>query len=167
MKRKAAFVLLLSLIALATIMPLQQALADTAQDRLQVGTVFELASVRGMAYEHTANRTTEAKVSLKLTVTDVNGSRVRFKITSGEITLGDSVYAVTDGQGGALLRKFGWATLQGEAKFSNGQVFKFHLDGMLHLERAGLLLAGLAGGLGNDTEQTRLRLLIRLSRSQQ
>ena len=167
MNGKAAFVLLLSLIALATMVPVQQVLADTAQDRLHAGDVFELVSVRGMAYEHAANRTAEAKVSLKLTVTEVNGSRVRFKITSGEITLGDSVYAVTDGQGGALLRRFGWATLQGEAKLPNGQVFKFHLDGMLHLERAGLLLAGLTGGLGNDTEQIRLRLLMRLSKGQQ
>ena len=165
MKKTTTLVLLLSLIALTTIAPLQQVVADNAQDRLQVGDMFELVSVRGMAYEHAANRTTEAKISLKLTVTDVNASRVRFKITTGEMTLGDRVYAVTDGQGGAFLRKFGWATLQGEAKLANGQMFKLHLDGMLHLERAGLVLAGLTGGLGNDNEQIRLRMLMRLSKS--
>lgn len=167
MRRTTAFLLLLSLIALTATVPVQQVFADTAQARLQVGDVFELVSVRGMAYERTADEPTTAKMTLKLTVTDVNGSRVRFKITSGEITLGDKVFAMTDGQGRAILRKFGWATLQGDAKLGNGQMFKLHLDGMLHIERAGLVLAGLAGGLGNDTEQTQLRLLMRLSRSQQ
>jgi hypothetical protein len=167
MKRTGAFVLLLSLIALTTTVPVQQVFADTAQDRLQLGDVFELVSVRGIAYDRAADEPTTAEMSLKLTVTDVNGSRVRFKITSGEITVGDKAFAVTDGQGRALLRKFGWATLQGDAKLANGKMFKLHLDGMLHIEKAGLLLTGLTGGLGNDAEQIRLRLLMRLSRSQQ
>ncbi len=166
MKRTTAFVLLLSLVALTIVVPVQQALADTPQSRLQVGDVYQLVSVRGTGLECSTNKTVEAKVSLKLTVMDVNGSRVRFKITSGEITLGEKAYTVTEGQGRVLLRKFGWVTLLGNATLTKGQVFKFRLDGMLHPERAGLVVVGLTGGLGNDTEQVRLRLVMRLSKAQ-
>jgi hypothetical protein len=164
-KRTPTFVLLLSLMALTTIVPMQQVLADTAQNGPRVGDVFEIASVRGMAYERTTDGPIEAKVSLKLAVTDVNGSRVKFKIVSGEMKIGDKTYTATDGRGGALIGKFGWATLQGNATLTRGQVFKFRLEGMLHFERTGLVLTGLTGVLGNDTEQFRLRLLMRLTRS--
>lgn len=164
LERRFALALLLSLIALAVIIPMQQALAEPPQDRLKPGDVLQLVSVRGVASGRNGDGLTEAKVSLKLTVTNVNQTRLKFTVTSGEIAFGDKVYTVTSGQGGAILRKFGWIILRGDATLTDGEEFKFRLEGMLHFERAGVVLAGLTGGLGNDSAQSRLRLLVRLSK---
>lgn len=47
---------------------------------------------------------------------------------------------------------------------SDGSLFRFHLEGMLHIERPGLVIAGLAGPLANDASHYVLRLMTRIER---
>lgn len=156
--------LFLALVALAVVVPVHQAVADEPHG-VQVGDVLKLESVKGTAHGAGQNERMKATLSLTLTVTSVNKTRVRFAVTSGQISFGDNTYTVTSGEGGAVLAKFGWITLHGNTTLSTGKMFGFRLEGMIHRERPGLSLAGLAGGIGDESSRSRLRFAAKLSRS--
>jgi hypothetical protein len=164
MKRRLALAALLGLILLGVIVSGYQAVADPT-GAPAVGQVFRLESVRGMARDPSSGELKRATLTLTLTTTHVNDTRVRFTITGGQITIGDSIYTLSSGEGGAIVRKFGWVVLRGETTLASGEVFKFRLEGMLHIERAGLLVVGLAGGIGHEDNRIFLNFLARLSKA--
>ena len=163
MKRTLVLATLLGLILLAVVASDYQAVADPT-DAPVVGQALRLEPVRGMARDPSSGESKHATLALTLTITQVNNTRVRFMITGGQITIGDSIYAVSSGEGGAIVRRFGWIVLRGETTLADGEVFKFRLEGMLHIERAGLLVVGLAGGIGHEDNRIFLNFLARLSK---
>ena len=164
MQSKYLSLLLLTVIALAVVVPMQQAFAEE-QPGLQVGDVLKLESVKGTARTADEEGMMRATLSMTLSVSSVNKTRVRFTVTSGQISFGDNVYTVTSGEGGAIAGKFGWIALHGSAASSSGTVLQFRLEGMFHHERPGLNLAGLFGGIGDEDNRTVLRFVARLSKS--
>jgi len=163
LKKKIALVLL-GLIALGIAFAGNQVLAADDQPGPTVGQVLQLESVRGSARELGSGERVPATLKLTLTVTHVNGSRVRFEIVGGQVSFGDSTYQVTSGGGHAIARKFGWAEIRGNATLPNGEAHKFRLEGMLHIERPGLTLIGLAGAIGNEQDRALLDCVVRLSK---
>jgi hypothetical protein len=163
LKKKLALVLL-GLIVLSITFAGNQVLAADDQTGPSVGQVFKLESVRGSAREAGSGQRIPATLTLKLTITHVNESRVRFEITSGQISFGDNTYQVTSGEGRAVIRRFGWAEIHGNTTLSNGDKQRFRLEGMLHIERPRLVLIGLAGGIGNEQNRALLDFVVRLSR---
>lgn len=164
MQSKYLSLVLLTVMSLAVVVPIHQAFADE-QRGIQVGDVLKLESVKGTAHTADEDGMTRATLSIALTVTSVNNTRVKFTVTSGQISFGDNVYTVTSGEGGAIAGKFGWITLHGSATSSVGQTLRFRLDGMFHHERPGLNLAGLFGGMGDEVSRTVLRFLAKVSKS--
>lgn len=164
MQKKLLFTLILSLVAVGLVVPIHQAMAEEPR-RLEVGDVLRVESIRGMAHESGTSDRMRADLVLTLTVTNVNDARGSFTLTSGEIGFGDNTFTVTSGEGHAIVRKFGWIVLRGSATLSSGKVFEFRLEGMLHLERPGLVLAGLAGGIRNENSHYGLRLIAKISRA--
>jgi len=164
LKRTLVLATLLGLIFLAVVASGYQAVADPT-DAPVVGQALRLESVRGMARDPSSGESKHATLTLTLTITHVNNTRVRFMITGGQITIGDSIYTVSSGEGGAIVRRFGWIVLRGETTLASGEVFKFRLEGMLHIERPGLLVVGLAGGIGHEDNRIFLNLLARLSKA--
>ncbi len=164
MQKKLMSALMLVLVSLAVVVPIAVALADQPQGP-QVGDVLKLESVRGTAYDPATEQTTKATLSLMLTVSDVDGRRLRLTVTGGQISFGDNTYSVQSGEGGALVAKFGWIAVHGIITLPDGTTFNFRLEGMLHIERKGLVVTGLIGGLGNETSRYHLRFAARLSRA--
>ena len=162
--RKKLALGLLGLIALGAALTGSQVLAADDQAAPDIGQVFRLESVRGSAREAGSGKRIPATMTLTLTVTYVNGSRVRFEIVGGQVSFGDSTYQVTSGGGHAIARKFGWAEIRGNATLPNGEAHKFRLEGMLHIERPGLTLIGLAGAIGNEQDRALLDCVVRLSK---
>jgi len=163
LKKKLALILL-GLIALGIAFADSEALAADDQAGPNVGQVFKLESKRGSAREVGSGERIPASLTLTLTVVHVNESRVRFEITSGQISFDDNTYRVTSGEGRAIVRKFGWAEIRGNATLPNGETHKFRLEGMLHIERPGLTLIGLVGGIGNEQNRVLLSCLCRISK---
>jgi len=85
-------------------------------------------------------------------------------VVSWQISIGDSVYTITSGAGHAIARRFGWITLHGKAMLPNDSVFELRLEGMFHLERPGLAVAGLMGGIADESGHSLLRFVVRLLR---
>lgn len=155
--------LFVALIAIALAVPIHQAVADEARG-LMAGDLLRMESVRGIARDPSTSKTAKATLTLTLSVNSINNARVEFTVASGQISIGDSVYTITSGAGHAIARKFGWIMLHGKAMLPNGSVFEFRLEGILHLERVGLAVAGLMGGIGDESGHSRVRLVVRLSR---
>jgi len=84
------------------VVPVHQAVADEPRG-VQAGDVLKLESAKGTAHSAGQNERMKATLSLTLTVTSVNKTRVRFAVTSGQISFGDNTYTVTSGEGGAVL----------------------------------------------------------------
>jgi len=164
MQRKYLSLLLLAVMALAVVVPMQQAFAEE-QRGLQVRDLVKLESVKGTARTADEEGMMRATLSMTLSVTSVNKTRVRFVVTSGQISFGDRVYTVTSGEGGAIAGKFGWIAVHGSAASSGGVALQFRLEGMFHHERPGLNLAGLFGAIGDGDNRTVLRIVARLSKS--
>jgi len=163
MEKKLALVLL-CLIALSSPFVVDRALAADDQTDPSVGQVLKLVSVRGAAREVGSGESIPASLTLTLTIIRVNQSRIRFEIMSGQISFGGNTYQVTSGEGRAIVRKFGWAEIHGNTTLPNGETHKFRLEGMLHIESPGLVLIGLAGGIGNEQNRAHLDCVCRLSK---
>ena len=163
MKRTLTLAALLGLILFGVVASGYQAVADPT-GAPAVGQVLKLESVRGMARDPSSGELKHATLTMTLTITRVNDTRVRFMITGGQITIGHSIYTLSSGDGGAIVRRFGWVVLRGEMTLASGEVFEFRLEGMLHIERARLLVVGLAGGMGHEDDRIFLNFLARLSK---
>jgi len=163
MRSKYLSLLLLTVMALAVVVPMQAAFAEE-QPGLQVGDVLRLESAKGAARTADEEVMMRATLSMTLSVTSVNKTRVRLTVTSGQISFGDNVYTVTSGEGGGIAFRFGWIALHGSATSSAGAVLRFRFEGMFHHERPGLNLAGLFGGIGDGDNRTVLRFVARLSK---
>jgi len=164
MQSKYPSLFFLTVMALAVVVPMQQAFADEERG-IQVGDVLKLESVKGIAHAADEKGVMRATLSIILTVTIVNKTRVRFSLTSGQITFGDKVYTVTSGEGGSIVGKFGWIILHGTATSPGGKALRFRLEGMIHHERPGLNLAGMFGAIGDEDGRTVLRFVAKLSKS--
>jgi len=133
------------------------------EELVKIGAKVRLYSVRG----HATQRGTEDKpwinASMVLVgeITEVNRSRIRIEIREGNIKIGDGNYIVKSGVARVIFRKFGWMGIVGNATSPEGTTYKFHLEGMLHIERPGLVMVGLAGPFTSDKDNYILRLLTR------
>jgi hypothetical protein len=163
LERRSVLAVLLGLILLGVVASGYQAVADSPAGP-EVGQVLTLKSVRGMARDPSSGESQKAAITLTLTVTRVNDTRVKFTITSGQITIGDRIYTLSSGEGGAIVRKFGWVSLRGETPLASGKAFKFHLEGMLHIERPGIVVVGVAGAISHEESRIFLNFLARLSK---
>jgi hypothetical protein len=130
-----------------------------------IGDKVRLQSVRGSTALRGDNmKWYNASIDLVGEITELNGTHVRFRILDGGIQVGDEHYSIAGGRLNAVYKRFGWLGIIGNATSSTGTAFGFHLEGMLHIERPGLVVAGLAGPLVNETTHYVLRLGVRLER---
>ncbi|WP_455369935.1 hypothetical protein [[Eubacterium] cellulosolvens] len=145
------------------------AVSYAQQDRLtpaQVGDLVKLESVRGKAVHRETESSEMMNASIVLTgeITEINRTRIMVKIIDGVIQTGENDYIVENGLARVLFRKFGWISVSGNATASDGSLFSFHLEGMLHIERPRLVLAGLEGLLSSEESHYGLRLMTRIQR---
>ena len=136
------------------------------QEPVKLGDLVKLESLRGHATLREIESSDMLSVSMVLTgeITEINRTRIIIKIIDGDIQLGENVYIVESGLARAIFRKFGWMAVTGNATASDGSLFRFHLEGMLHIERPKLVIAGLAGPLSNEESHYVLRLMTRIQR---
>jgi len=165
LNRKLLSVLILSLMALSAVVAVGHASTEEPRGP-QVGDLLTIESIRGNAGVPGVEENTKATLRLTVAVTEVDEKRVKFEVMSGEISFGDKAYAVNYGGGGAILQKFGWIVLSGEATLQSGELHKFRLEGMLHIEGPRLIVAGMTGGIGDEDTRTPLRVFMRISRTQ-
>jgi len=137
------------------------------QDTANVGDRVRLVSVRGFATHRGSGDEPRINASITLVgeITEINRTQVKIRILEGNIQIGDDTYTVRTGHARALVRKFGWLGVIGNATSPDGSLFKFHLEGMLHIERPRLVVVGLAGLISNETEHYVLRLFIRVEKT--
>jgi len=138
--------------------------------RIEVGDVLELKSLRGLAVdfkreENSQREVLKAEVALKVEVVEIKGSRLSFKVLDGYIKIGEDMYSVEEGRGGAVLRKFGRLGVGGTA-LNEGSEYRFYLEGMLHIESPGLVVAGLTGVFRDDGESYRLRVMAKIAKAE-
>ncbi len=136
------------------------------QDPAQIGDLFKIESVRGRATYRETDLKNMLNASMVLTgeLIEINRTRVIINIIDGNIKIGENMYTVETGLARVLFKKFGWVAITGNATDSNGISFRFHLEGLLHVERQGLVIVGLAGPLTNETSHFVLRLVTRMER---
>jgi len=148
--------------------------AETHADNkppIEVGDVLKIESRRGIAVELKVGREEnserellKAELMLKVEVAEIKDARVALKVLEGYIKIGENVYTVKEGKGRAILSKFGWLGVGGTAT-NEGAQYRFYLEGMLHIERSGLVVARLTGVFGNDEKSYRLRIMARIEKS--
>lgn len=165
LNKRLLSVLILSMVAFSTVVAVGHAAAEERRG-LQVGDLLTIESIRGTAGIPGSEDSAKATLTLTATVTEVDEKRVKFEIVSGEISFGDKTCTVNSGGGGAILGKFGWIMLSGEATPQSGELHKFRLEGMLHIEGPRLVVAGMTGGIGDEDSRTPLRVFVRISRAQ-
>jgi len=136
------------------------------QEPVKVGDLVKLESVRGRATNREIESSEMLNASIVLTgeITEINRTHIIIKILDGNIKVGENTYLVETGLARAIFKKFGWVAITGNATDSDGSLFRFHLEGMLHIERPGLVITGLAGPLANDENHYVLRLMTRIER---
>jgi len=136
------------------------------QKPAKVGDLVKLESVRGRATNRELESSEMLNASIFLTgeITEINRTRIMIKILEGNMRIGENTYIVKTGLSRTIFRKFGWVAITGNATGSDGSLFRFHLEGMLHIERPGLVITGLAGPLVNDENHYVLRLMTRIER---
>ena len=136
------------------------------QEAAKVGDLVKLESLRGRATNRKieSNEMLNASIILTGEITDINKTRILIKIIDGTLQIGEQSYQVENGLSRAIFRKFGWLAITGNASTSDGSLFRFHLEGMLHIERPGLVIVGLAGPLVNETDHYVIRLITRIER---
>lgn len=139
----------------------------TQQETAYVGDRIRLVSVRGFATHRGPEDEPRINASIALVgeITEINRTQVKIRILEGSIQIGDDTYTVRAGHARALVRKFGWLGVIGNATSPDGSLFKFHLEGMLHIERPKLVVVGLAGLISNEADQYVLRLFTRVERT--
>ena len=139
----------------------------TQQETANVGDRVRLVSVRGFATHRGPEDEPRINASIALVgeITEINRTQVKIRILEGSIQIGDNMYTVRAGHARALVRKFGWLGVIGNATSPDGALFKFHLEGMLHIERPKLVVVGLAGLISNEADQHVLRLFTRVERT--
>jgi len=164
LKKTLTPAVILALIVVAFVVPIQPASAGEP-DPLGVGDEIRVESVRGIAHDSDTDKTMKATLVLTLTVTEIDKAHAKFKVSSGQITVDDYTYTITSGAGRAIVRKFGWIIVGGKATLTTGELFEFRLEGMLHIERPRLVLAGLFGGIRDENGAIRLRFIAKLSRT--
>jgi hypothetical protein len=136
------------------------------QESAKIGDLVKLDSVHGRATNREIKSSEMLNASIVLTgeITEINRTCITIKILDGNIQVGENTYLVETGLAHAIFRKFGWAAIAGNATDSYGSLFRFHLEGMLHIERPGLVITGLAGPLTNEENRYVLRLITRIER---
>jgi hypothetical protein len=137
------------------------------QDPIKIGDQVKLESVRGRATNREIESSEMLNASIVLTgeITEINRTRIIIEILDGNMQIGENTYIVEKGLARAIFRKFGWVAITGNATDSNGSFFRFHLEGMLHIEKPGLVITGLAGPLANNENHYILRLMARIERA--
>lgn len=136
------------------------------QEPAKIGDQVKLESIRGRATNREIESSEMLNASIVLTgeITEINRTRIMVKILDGNVQIGEDTYIVETGLARVIFRKFGWVAITGNATDSYGSLFRFHLEGMLHIERPGLVITGLAGPLTNDENHYVLRLMTRIER---
>jgi len=162
--------LLTSLLLLTIVLPSLVFVSNaqlTQQETAYVGDRDRLVSVRGFATHRGLENEPRINASIALVgeITEINRTQVKIRILEGSIQIGDDTYTVRAGHARALVRKFGWLGVIGNATSHDGSLFKFHLEGMLHIERPKLVVVGLAGLISNEADQYVLRLFTRVERT--
>jgi hypothetical protein len=125
---------------------------------------FRIISRRGSAHELNKESDTakperlESKLVLHAKVVEVNERFVKFEILDGSIKIDGKTYHVDKGKGWAIVRKFGWIAINGECESSNKD-YRFHLEGMFHIEAPRVVILGLSGVMRGDETTFLLRYL--------
>ena len=133
---------------------------------------FRIISRRGSAHElykesDVANpESLESKLVLRAKVVEVNERFVKFEILDGSIEIDGKTYDVDNGQGWAIVRKFGWIAINGECE-SSSKDYRFHLEGMLHIEAPLVVILGLSGIMRGNESTFHLRYLSTIKGSPQ
>lgn len=153
-------IVLPSLVVACNAQPPQQETANVG-DRVRLVSVRGFATHRGPEDEPRIN----ASIALVGEITEINRTQVKIRILEGSIQIGDDTYTIRTGHARALFRKFGWLGAIGNATSPDGSMFKFHLEGMLHIERPRLVAVGLAGLISNEADQYLLRLFTRVEKT--
>lgn len=132
----------------------------------QIGDLVKLESVKGRATHRETDSRDMLNASMVLTgeIADINRTHIIIKIIDGNVKIEDNTYTVETGLARVIFKKFGWVAITGNATDSNGTIFRFHLEGLLHIERPGLVIVGLAGPLINEMDHYVLRLVTRMER---
>lgn len=125
---------------------------------------FRIISRRGSAHEldkesDVANpERLESKLLLHARVLEVNERFVKFEILDGSIEIDGKTYDVDKGQGWEIVSKFGWIAINGECE-SSSKDYRFHLEGMFHIEAPRVVILGLSGIIRGDEATFHLRYL--------
>lgn len=125
---------------------------------------FRIISRRGSAHEFnkesdtTKSERLESKLILHAKIVEVGERFVKFEILDGSIEIDGKTYDVDKGKGWAIVRKFGWIAINGECESSNKD-YRFHLEGMFHIEAPRVVILGLSGGMRCDEKTFLLRYL--------
>ena len=102
----------------------------------------------------------KTKLEITIRVVEVNERLVKFEVLKGKIIIDDRIYEIKEGQGRALLGKFGWIVFKGVGEASTSKIdYGFHLEGMLHVEGPRLVVVGLSGILRNEETTYHLRYI--------
>ncbi len=102
----------------------------------------------------------KTKLEITIRVVEVNERLVKFEILKGKIIIDDRIYEIKEGQGRALLGKFGWIVINGVGEASTSKIdCRFHLEGMLHVEGPRVVVVGLSGILRNEDNTYYLRYI--------
>jgi hypothetical protein len=136
------------------------------QESAIVGEIVKLETFRGRATlrEEESSEILNASIVLTGEITEINRTRIIIKIIDGDIKIGENSYLVESGSVRAIFRKFGWIAVTGNAASYDGSTFRFHLEGMLHIEHPRLVISGLAGTFLNEKSDYVLRLMTRIQR---
>jgi len=163
-KKHGIVILFLATMALPNLILVSYA-QQPEQVRASIGDKVRLQSVRGSAVLRGDDKKwCDASMDLVGEITGLNGTHVKLRVLDGGIQVGDEQYSIEGGRLNAVYKRFGWLGIIGNATSSTGTAFGFHLEGMLHIERSGLVVAGLAGPFANETTRYVLRLGDRLER---
>jgi len=161
--------LLLSIVLVAIVLS-SLTVASYAQrppeESSKIGDKVRLHSIRGHAIQRGSEDRQWINASMVLVgeITAMNQSRINVEIQEGSIKIGDNGYAVKSGFARVLFQKFGWMNIVGNATGSDGTTFRFHLEGMLHIERQMLVIVGLAGPFSSGEDSYVLRLVTRIEK---
>jgi hypothetical protein len=136
------------------------------QEPAKIEDLIKLDSVLGQATNRETKSSEMLNASIILTgeITEINRTRIIINILDGNIQIGENTHLVETGLARAIFRKFGWVAITRNATDSYGSLFRFHLEGILHIERPRLVITGLAGPLANDENRYVLRLITRIER---
>lgn len=147
---KATSLFLLAIILLGASMSAAYSRPEE-QARIEVGDIIVIKFLRGRAFalESNSEEPVNATMTIECEVVSVENRLVSAEIHEGNITIQENRFDVVNGTVRARLGKFGWILIRGLTIVDDKQ-YRFRFEGMLHVEKPGLVVIGLVGGLRGE-----------------